>query len=207
MQLGQPAISYDVSAANVTGLHEPALKAPAEVHAALIEAVARCRDRSAFVQIFEHFAPRVKAYLMRGGTSSQAAEELAQEVMLTVWRRAELFNRNQGHASTWIFTIARNTRIDKLRRENRPELDPDDPVLVPTPEASPEHAAATGQTRELIRKAVGTLPADQRAVLELFYFEQKTQHEISTELDWPLGTVKSRMRLAINRLQTMLRNV
>lgn len=190
----------------MTGLNTPAIKPQAEIHAGLLEAVAQRRDRAAFVEIFEHFAPRVKAYLMRGGTTSQTAEELTQEVMLTVWRRAELFNRNQGQASTWIFTIARNTRIDRLRRENRPELDPDDPVLVPNSEMSPEQSAANGQTRQLIREAFKTLPPDQRTVLQLFYLEQKTQKEISTELGWPLGTVKSRMRLAINRLQTTLRN-
>ncbi|HYM30755.1 MAG TPA: sigma-70 family RNA polymerase sigma factor, partial [Candidatus Cybelea sp.] len=120
-----------------------------EAFADLIQAVAAARDRAAFAALFRHFAPRVKSYLMRLGAENAQAEELAQEVLLTVWHKAATFDRRQASASTWIFTIARNRRIDALRRERRPELDPTDPMLVPaTPQQADEiHAAAQAEAR------------------------------------------------------------
>ncbi len=101
---------------------------------ALLLAVGHERDRSAFVALFDHFAPRVKAYLIRLGASGALAEDLAQEAMLIVWRKADLFDPAKASAATWLFTIARNLRIDAIRREKRPEFDPDDPAFVVDPE-------------------------------------------------------------------------
>ena len=144
--LGRAAWAGAMGLAGATRIpYQGRMTAPAGVDvrqfAALIERVARLRDRVAFAQLFHHFAPRVKAYLMRLGSGSDAAEELAQEVMLTVWRRAETFDAARAGASTWIFAIARNRRIDALRRAPRINFEPDDPDLAPTAPAAPGKAA------------------------------------------------------------------
>lgn len=173
----------------------------------LLAKLAERSDRQAFQRLFLHFAPRVKSYLRRLGAGDTLAEELAQEVMLTVWRRAHLFDRRQAGASTWIFTIARNKRIDAIRREKRPELDPDDPALVPEPEDPADKRVEAGQKQEILRQAVATLPEEQATLLRLSYFEDKSHSAIADELGLPLGTVKSRLRLALSRLRSMLEDV
>lgn len=174
------------------------------VAADLLDALAAGPDRRAFKRLFAHFAPRVKSYLRRLGAEDQQAEELAQEVMLTVWRRAQLYDRRQAGASTWIFTIARNKRIDAIRRDKRPELDPDDPAIVPEPETPADQQVEASQRQELLRSAVERLPEEQARLLRLSYFEDKSHSTIAEELDLPLGTVKSRLRLALSRLKTLL---
>ena len=125
----------------------------------LIEEIAACRDREAFKALFADFAPRVKAFARRSGASSQVAEDLAQDVMLTVWRRAALFDRRKAAASTWIFTIARNRRIDMIRKEARPDFDPDDPSLQAEDKAADEMLHAREMEGEL-RRAVARLPQE-----------------------------------------------
>lgn len=172
----------------------------------LVAAVARDRDRSAFGELFSHFAPRLKSYLMRLGTDGASAEEVVQDVMLTVWRRADAFNPTQAAASTWIFTIARNRRIDRIRQERHPELDPDDPALVPEPAAAADDTIAATQATGRLRAALGTLPDEQAELLRLAYFEDKPHSLISSERGIPLGTVKSRLRLALERLRKALKD-
>jgi len=172
----------------------------------LLLAVARGRDRAAFSALFGHFAPRLKAYLRRLGTDSQAAEELVQEVMLLVWRRAETFDPIQASASTWIFTIARNKRIDALRREQRPEIDPDDPALVPNPLEPADRMLEAAQASGRLQAALKELPPEQAELLKLAYFDDKSHSLISSERGIPLGTVKSRLRLALDRLRKALRD-
>jgi RNA polymerase sigma-70 factor (ECF subfamily) len=179
---------------------------PAEA-ADLLQTLAEARDRQAFARLFAHFAPRVKSYLRRLGAGDTLAEELAQEVMLTVWRRAHLFDRRQAGASTWIFTIARNKRIDAIRRDKRPELDPDDPALVPEADTPADKLVEAGQKEEKLRRAIETLPQEQGALLRMSFFEDKSHSAIAEELDLPLGTVKSRLRLALSRLRSMLEDV
>lgn len=176
----------------------------AEHFAALIEAVATDHDREAFAALFDHFAPRLKAFFMRAGANPSMSEELVQESMLVVWRRATLFDRSKASASTWIYTIARNKRIDRLRRERRPEYDPNDPALVPAPETGADSTVEATQWSCRVRDAMGALPAEQRRVLDLHYFEDKSQSTIAEELTLPLGTVKSRLRLALKRLRSAL---
>lgn len=173
----------------------------------LIERIANHGDRQAFAALFRHFAPRLKAYLRRMGAAEGLAEELAQEVMLIVWRRAPQFDHRQAGASTWIFTIARNKRIDSLRRERRPEFDPDDPTLVPEPLAAADRTVELGQQEERLKHAVTALPQEQSRLLHMAYFEDKSHSHIAAELGLPLGTVKSRLRLALARLRTMLEGV
>lgn len=171
-------------------------------HNALLVRVAEQRDRSAFASLFEHFAPRIKAYLMRTGTAPAAAEEVAQEAMVAIWRRASTFDPGRASASTWIFTIARNKRIDMVRREKRPELDPEDPSLVPAPETPADEAVAGTQAAASLREAIATLPPAQRQLLELAFFEDMSHSEIAETQSLPLGTVKSRIRLALVHLRS-----
>jgi RNA polymerase sigma-70 factor (ECF subfamily) len=170
---------------------------------ALVERVAQHRDRSAFVQLFDHFAPRLKAFMLRGGADAETAEEIAQEAMIVVWNKAAQFDRTRAALSTWIFTIARNKRIDMLRREIRPDIDPLD---MPGPEAESDAAdvVALGQAATDLRGSIAQLPEEQRQVLHLAFFEDKSHGAISVELNLPLGTVKSRIRLALARLRGMM---
>ncbi len=170
----------------------------------LMTAVAERRDRQAFVRLFETFGPRVKAYLIRQGADTASAEDLVQDVMLTVWRRAQQFDRSKAAVSTWVFTIARNRRIDTLRRARRPEIDPDDPALVPEPDEPADRVVETAQRRASLHAAVGELPEDQARLLRLAYFEDKSHSVIAEELALPLGTVKSRLRLAMGKLRAAL---
>jgi RNA polymerase sigma-70 factor (ECF subfamily) len=173
----------------------------------LIARVAQHQDRAAFAALFGHFAPRVKAYLMRLGADDGGAEELAQEVMLVVWRRAASFDPALAAVGTWVFTIARNKRIDRLRRERRPEIDPDDPALAPDPAVGADMALDAAETGDRLRDAIGALPDEQAQLLRMAYFEDKSHRAIAAETRLPLGTVKSRIRLALGRLRTVLEGV
>jgi RNA polymerase sigma-70 factor (ECF subfamily) len=173
----------------------------------LIEAVATRQDREAFATLFEHFAPRIKTYMRRSGASEQSADEFAQEALLAVWSKARLFDPGSVGAAAWIFTIARNLRIDVLRREKRTgrdytvEIDPEYHVDDgPQPDAS----LAMSQTESRVRNAMTLLSEDQLRVIELSFFDEKAHAEIAQTLRIPLGTVKSRLRLAMNRLRGLL---
>ncbi len=172
--------------------------------ASLIRAVAEQRDRDAFGRLFRYFAPRVKAYLLRLGSDDGAAEEIAQEAMVTVWRKAGTFDPSQASVSTWVFTIARNKRIDGLRRTRRPELDPEDPALRPEAGPAADRLFDASQRDERLRQALKLLPEEQAEVVRLAFFEDKAHAAIADETDLPLGTVKSRLRLALTRLRRAL---
>lgn len=171
-----------------------------------IRAVAQSRDRAAFARIFAFYGPRVKAYLRRLGAEDAVAEDLTQDVMLSIWRRAHQFDRSRAALSTWVYTIARNRRIDALRRERRPEFDPEDPALVGDTELAPrgDHYAQSEQARREVMRAVEQLPVEQAQLLRIFYFEDKPHSVIAEELGLPLGTVKSRLRLALGKLRVLL---
>ena len=170
---------------------------------ALLCDVAR-QDRAAFAALFAHFAPRVKSYMLRLGSDPMQAEELAQEALATVWRKADRYDPARAAASTWIFTVARNLRIDAFRRRNHPEPDPNDPALVPDPPASADMVVSHKQDATRIRKALAELSDDQREVLQLSFFDDQTHIQISQTLGIPLGTVKSRIRLAFGRIRNLL---
>lgn len=165
----------------------------------LLGQVAARQDKAAFAALFGHFAPRVKAYLLRLGAPAAVAEELAQEALLNAWRKAHLFDPAKASAATWLFTIARNLRIDALRREKHPELDPED--LMPEPEAGADAAMMLAEKEGRLRLALKQLPDDQIQVVELSFFADKPHSQIAQELGIPLGTVKSRLRLAMARLK------
>jgi RNA polymerase sigma-70 factor (ECF subfamily) len=173
-------------------------------HAALIRAVAQNRDRAAFADLFAYFGPRVKAWMLRAGCNQTAGDELAQEAMLMVWQKAHLFDPERAGASTWIFTIARNLRIDALRRERHPSDLMPDPSEEPDPPLPADRALAVLQQETRIRAALKLLPLEQAEVIRKAFFEDKVHSEIEQELGIPLGTVKSRLRLAMVRLRTVL---
>lgn len=179
------------------------VRARTDEHARLIQAIAADRDREAFSRLFEYFAPRLKAYLMRAGAPAGAAEDFAQDAMLTVWRKADLFDPSRAGAATWIFTIARNRRLDVLRREGReaglPEFDlrPDEPER-------PDDLLAEADEAARLNQAMRRLSPDEIAVLRLAFFKGDAHSEISHALDLPLGTVKSRIRKAMIKLRLIL---
>lgn len=173
------------------------------LHDRLIEAVALRRDREAFAALFSHFAPRLKAWLMKSGASAAAAEDFAQDAMLTVWRKADLFDSRKARAATWIFTIARNRRLDMLRRDARPLPTPE--LLLTDREAPrPDDILSASQDAERVRDALSRLKPDQVEVLRLAFFLDSPHSEIARRLDLPLGTVKSRIRNAMSKLRLIL---
>jgi RNA polymerase sigma-70 factor (ECF subfamily) len=173
----------------------------------LIGAIATRQDRAAFAALFEYFAPRIKAFMQRSGVSEANAEELAQETMLVVWRKAALFDPASSGAAAWIFTIARNLRIDAYRRERRGGVIEASDVEIEfqiDDSPQPDSRLATSQSEERVRSVLSKLPADQMRVIELSFFEEKAHADIAQILGIPLGTVKSRLRLAMSRLRTLL---
>ena len=173
----------------------------------LIGAVATDQDRNAFAQLFAYFAPRVKSFLMRSGLADSAADEVTQEVMLVLWRKASYFDPCRAGASTWVFTIARNQRIDLLRRtRSRTANLVVDPSDEPDAPLSGEDMTIAAEREKEVRKALKTLSDEQSTIVRLSYFAEKPHAEIARELGIPLGTVKSRIRLALNRMRAMLDN-
>ena len=172
--------------------------------AARLEAVADRGDRAAFTELFRHFAPRVRAYLLRGGGDAGRADDVLQQTFEAVWRKAKLYDRRRAGAAAWIFAIARNMRIDAIRRERRPEFDPQDPAFRPDPAPEGEQALATGQRAEAVRSALSALSDEQREVLWLSFYQGETYAQIAIRLGLPLGTVKSRARLAFRHLRRSL---
>jgi len=177
--------------------------APGPDFGALIGRIAAGADRAAFAELFRHFAPRVKSYGLKLGATAAAAEELAQDTLLAVWRKAGQFDPARASASTWIFTIARNLRIDALRRE-RPAPAPEDGAD-PSPLADALLAGAEADVR--VRRALGALPPEQLQVIQLSFFSDAPHAAIAESLGLPLGTVKSRLRLAMTRLRALLEDL
>ena len=196
-----PTTSKSASQSKPRKKLSPADKAAMAALATLIEDIAAHKSKAAFKKLFEYFAPRLKGYLMRLGSSEAQAEELVQDVMLTVWRKAALFDRRKAAASTWLFTIARNRRIDILRREKYPELDPEDPALVPDEEVQPDDAVIMAERKAEVQSALATLPEEQVELVKLAFYKGWSHSEIAKETGLPLGTVKSRLRLSFTRLK------
>ena len=170
----------------------------------LARRVAVCSDQGAFTTLFDHFAPRLKAFLVRIGVNPLQAEELVQEVMIVLWHRAELFDASRSSLSTWLFRIARNRRIDALRRDKSRSADLDDPMFSPE-EIESAHIALEAEYRDAqVRTAMTDLPAEQYNLLRQAFFIGKSHSEIAAETGLPLGTVKSRIRLAFTRMRSNL---
>lgn len=167
-----------------------------------LEAIRDRQDQEAFAKVFQHFAPRVKAFLMKSGADMTLAEECAQEVMATLWRKAHLFDPSRASAATWIFTIARNRKIDALRKQRRPEPE----ELTWGPEAEPDQADVLSlqQETDKLAEAMAQLPQKQRDLIERAFFGDLSHSEIAAETGLPLGTIKSRIRLALDRLRHVM---
>jgi RNA polymerase sigma factor (sigma-70 family) len=175
-----------------------------EDHVCMVEAVAKCRDRVAFARLFDYYAPRVHAYLLRLRLEPVAADELTQEVMTTLWQKAALFDHSKSSVATWLFRIARNRRIDAHRR-NRDEPPVEGHVLeIPDPAQMPDDKVDAAQRDRMVRSALDLLPVEQLELVRLAFFEGMSHSEIAELTRLPLGTVKSRLRLAFSRLRRAL---
>jgi RNA polymerase sigma-70 factor (ECF subfamily) len=181
-----------------------AIQPDATDFAVLIEAIAARQDRAAFTRVFAYYAPRVKAYLIRLGLGAAQAEEVTQEVMVAVWRKAASFDARQASVSTWLFRIARNRRIDVFRRDQRETLDARDPTFEPAAETPPDGAAEAAEREAQVRRAMDALPPEQRDLVRRAFYEDLSHSEIAASTGVPLGTVKSRLRLAFAKLKLTL---
>lgn len=170
----------------------------------MIERVGQNQDKEAFSALFAHFSPFLKAFLIKsGGVTPESAEELVQETMIKVWRKAPTFSANQASASTWMYTIARNTRIDWLRKQNRQnpdDLNADD-IYDEREDPTPYSSLVQIRNKKQINEQLGKLPEEQAEVLKLMYFQGKSGQQVADTLGLPLGTVKSRIRLALNKMK------
>jgi len=172
---------------------------------ALLASVAEKDDKAAFRAIYQHFAPRIKAYAINQGFS-QHAEVLVQEVMTSVWRNAGKYSESLASVSTWIFTITRNQRIDILRKLNRTRaeivIETEDLWQIPT-EDTTICSIQNLSTEKFVKTAIDKLPEEQMIALRKVYYEGKTHEEVAEELNIPLGTVKGRLRLSLQKLRVM----
>ncbi|MEL6640021.1 MAG: sigma-70 family RNA polymerase sigma factor [Pseudomonadota bacterium] len=166
---------------------------------AQVSAIRDTQDTDAFAELFAYFGPRVKSFLMKSGASPDLAEECTQDVMVTIWKKSHMFDPAKASVSTWIFTIARNRRIDLLRKQRR--VEPEDLPWGPEAEAPQEDVMALQQETELLGKAIANLPEKQRVLIEKAYYGELSHSEIAAETGLPLGTIKSRIRLALDRLR------
>jgi RNA polymerase sigma-70 factor, ECF subfamily len=171
----------------------------------LLSQIATQRSDEAVRRLFAEFGPRIRDYMRRRGADAATAEELAQETLLTVWRKAALYSADKGTPASWIFTIARNLRINRLQREVVwQELSDEHADTIPSEAAAPDDAVAERQRRARVQAVLAELPADQRDVVTLAFIEGLSQNQIATRLSLPLGTVKSRMRLAYQKVRHAL---
>ena len=178
-----------------------------EVHRALLSAIVERSDRDAFRSLFDHFAPRIKSTMIASGAASAVAEDLVQDVMITVWAKAHLYAPDRGSVSTWIFAIARNARIDRLRRGTSRPYDDLDTIDLPADDPDGEAQLLSDDRDDHVASAIAQLPTDQKHIIELAFLHDLTQSEISRKLELPLGTVKSRMRLAYKKLRSKLEHL
>lgn len=179
----------------------------ADTHARLMARVVEGRDRAAFAELFDHFAPRLVGWLMRTGSDRAQAEELTQEVMTTLWTKAHLFDPGKSSLATWLHRVARNRRIDAARRDRSGSIDVEDPILRPEPSPSADGGLDARQREAAVAVALERLPEEQQSMIRLAFFEELSHSEIATRTGLPLGTVKSRIRLAFARLRDGLEDL
>lgn len=169
--------------------------------------IAESRDRNAFKKLFSAFAPKIKSFAMRNGVGPELAEEVVQETFIRVWRKAEQFDPSKASASTWLYTIARNQRIDLLRKRHRPEPDYEDPAFIPEPEPQPTEVIVRNQEASRLKECIDALSPEQQEVLKLSFMEELPHVEVAEKLGIPLGTVKSRIRLAMKHIRSEIGDI
>jgi RNA polymerase sigma-70 factor (ECF subfamily) len=173
----------------------------------LINRIARNLDREAFAELFDAFAPRLKSFMIRKGASPEAAEDLVQETMISVWRKAGLYDPAKGSALTWIFTIARNLRIDRIRKESSMPLAELGDYDATSDDLGNDDMLSRKQESKYVQIALAEIPVEQKQVVMMAFVDDISQSEIAERLNIPLGTVKSRMRLAYGRLRKSLESL
>ena len=171
---------------------------------ALLLSIGQIQDKTAFADLFQHFAPRVKSYMLKLGSADEMAEELAQQTLLQVWRKAQLFDPDKAAASTWIFRIARNIRIDVLRKQKHFFDDDFDLAKIEDEQEDAEVKISREQKIRHVSLALAKLPQDQAKIIRMSFYDGLSHGEIAKQLELPLGTVKSRIRLAFGRLRESL---
>lgn len=203
-QAGQPTVVAGAVSTGQRRMREGSLaKAEDETDwAGLLVKVRDHQDRAAFAQLFRHFAPRVKAFLMKSGAGAALAEECAQDVMATLWQKAHLFDPARASVATWVYTIARNRRIDALRKARRAE--PEELDWGPEPEPDQAEVMEAQQETERLGRALSALPGPQRTLIERAFYGDLSHSEIAAETGLPLGTIKSRIRLALDKLRQQM---
>lgn len=170
----------------------------------LVARVANAADRQAFSELYQYYAPRLKAYCVQRGLAPGVADELVQEAMVIVWRKAASFDASRATVSTWLFTIIRNKTIDRVRREKRPDFALADALQSDTPVEQPDSSVLLQEDILGLDKAITSLPEEQRALIQKAFYEDKSHRQIAEETGVPLGTVKSRIRLALSRLRQLV---
>lgn len=183
------------------GAREPMANELGDGHAELMARIAETADREAFATLFAYYAPRIKAMMLKAGADAGLADDLAQDAMLTVWRKAALYSPGKGAVSTWIFTIARNLRIDRLRRQSSQPHRDVETIEIASDAPSGEATADERTVAEHVSAALALLPEEQRRVIELSYIDDMAHGRIAEVLGIPVGTVKSRLRLAYEKLR------
>ena len=185
---------------NVVALQQPE---DPKVWSGILSDMAQTKDKTLYIQLFRHFAPKVKAYIIRLGLVETTAEELMQETMLSVWRKAHLYNASKAAASTWIFTLARNQSIDRMRKQKYPEYG----LEAWHEEPDEEHdMCEQAVTSDRMAKIIAQLPEDQAQVIYMSFYEGRSHSDIADRLGVPLGSVKSRIRLASGKIKMMWRD-
>ena len=196
----------------MTDTKQPAVQqtdepAPKQHFSDLLVKVGAVRDQLAFAELYDHFAGRIKSFLMGKGMNEDTAEELMQEIMLIVWRRAESFDPMKAAASTWLFTIARNRRIDYLRGNSRIEVELDDEILqIETADKKLDEHVMDAQNAVVLEQAIHRLPAEQQQVIHLSFYRGQSHSTIAHWLELPVGTVKSRIRLGMQSIREYVKN-
>lgn len=175
-----------------------------DVLSGCIVRIAEAQDEAAFEMLFRHFAPRLKSYFTKRGSDPAMAEEITQEAMVSVWKNAAQFDPERASAATWIFTIARNLSVDRFRRMRRPSFDPNDPAFIPDDEEPPDRLLERAEAEQKVRDVMNTLSPNEKNVLMLSFYEDRSHGEIAQRLGLPVGTVKSRIRLAFGKLRAAL---
>jgi len=169
-----------------------------------LKEVGENQDKEAFSNIFNYFAPRLKSFFIKLGCTDSQAEEIIQEVMIAVWTKSNTYDNTKSSVSTWIYTIAKNKRIDKIRKEKKHySVESDDSLEIPVPSKQEEQLLSIELT-EKIHQSMQFLPKEQAELLKLSYFYEKTHTDIAEDLNLPLGTVKSRIRLALLKMKNLV---